>query len=408
VTSFGSFSIEQIWNSDCSQSDIHDLAQKITETKSDVAFLSLCWERVDPAYWLDKLNKLITLIEQSSPHTRIELILDSVYQHWIDAYRIKDNVHVTFIDFFAVLLWHRVVELKQSSPCKEWNQNNKNFLFLTGKPDKVNRIRLLYKFHQQQLLYRGTWSLFHNEYYKKQCKPLLNELTDKEYTTFVNQHTCNPDSIVITDKPNGTIHYSGVPFDTLLYQNSVFQVVSETSFLNKLNLPVWITEKTWLAILNNQPFIIAGDLGTLKKLKQLGFKTFDQYLLIKDYDNIDDSEHRLDAIVKNTNHWLDNISNNVIQIQNDIKHNFQQFCQLVNQSQLKLTKRIVDNGLDCKINNILLLVDPHLNAEWQHWYERVRDKTWPDCASESDFWTLPEHIRTECIEIFGYKPKEKI
>ena len=73
----------------------------------------------------------------------------------------------------------------------------------------------------------------------------------------------------------------------------------------------------------------------LKKLKQLGFKTFDQYLLIKDYDNIDDSEHRLDAIVKNTNHWLDNISNNVIQIQVDIKHNFQQFQQLVNQNQIK-------------------------------------------------------------------------
>ena len=408
MTSFGAFSIEQIWNSDCKHSDIINLAQSITATQPAVAFLSLFWERVDPAYWVANFRSLVKEIKQISPHTKIELVLDSVYQSWTDLPRFNNVEHVIFIDFFALSLWHRVVELKHCAPCEIWNPNNNNFLFLTGKPDKVNRIRLLYKFYQQQLLTCGTWSLFHNDHYKEQCKKLLPELTDNEYNEFVNQHICNPDSIAIISKPNGSLHYGGTPFDTALYQNCAFQVVSETLFVNELNLPIWITEKTWLAILNHRPFIVAGESGILKKLKQLGFRTFDQYLLIGDYDSINDNEKRLDAIVKNTKDWLVNISNYSDQIQQDVNYNFHQFQHLVEQNQKKITERIIAYNIDCDISDVVLLIDIHQHAQWQNWYERVRDVSWPDCPSEQDFWTLPENVRTECIEVFGYKPKEKV
>lgn len=408
MTLFGSFSIEQIWNSECEHSDIIGLANSITVTRPAVAFLSLFWERVDPVQWVDNFYSLVKEIKQISPHTKIELVLDSVYQPWADLIKLDNIEHVTFIDFFALSLWHRVVELKHCVPCKTWNHSNNNFLFLTGKPDKVNRIRLLYKFYQQQLLGRCTWSLFHNNHYKEQCKKLLSELTNKEYNEFVDQHICNPDSIAIINNPNGSLHYGGTPFDTTIYQNCTFQVVSETLFANELNFPVWITEKTWLAILNHRPFIIAGESGILKKLKQLGFRTFDQYLLVDDYDNIIDNERRLDTIVKNTKHWLNNISNSSTQIQQDVDYNFQQFQQLVEQNQKKITERIIAYNIDCDISDVVLLIDIHQHAQWQNWYDRIRDVSWPDCPSEQDFWALPESVRTECIEVFGYKPKEKV
>ena len=204
------------------------------------------------------------------------------------------------------------------------------------------------------------------------------------------------------------MHYGGTPFDTGLYQNCAFQVVSETLFVNELNLPIWITEKTWLAILNHRPFIVAGESGILKKLKQLGFRTFDQCLLIGDYDSINDNEKRLDAIVKNTKDWLVNISNYSDQIQQDVNYNFHQFQHLVEQNQKKITERIIAYNIDCDISDVVLLIDIHQHAQWQNWYERVRDVSWPDCPSEQDFWTLPENVRTECIEVFGYKPKEKV
>lgn len=41
---------------------------------------------------------------------------------------------------------------------------------------------------------------------------------------------------------------------------------------------------------------------------------------------------------------------------------------------------------------------------WQEFYSQIRDPDWPDCDQEADFELLPEHIRKECVEVFGYRP----
>ena len=43
-------------------------------------------------------------------------------------------------------------------------------------------------------------------------------------------------------------------------------------------------------------------------------------------------------------------------------------------------------------------------STWQEFYNEIRDPAWPDCDSESDFESLPESIRQECIKNFGYRP----
>jgi hypothetical protein len=43
-------------------------------------------------------------------------------------------------------------------------------------------------------------------------------------------------------------------------------------------------------------------------------------------------------------------------------------------------------------------------STWQEFYEEIRDVSWPECSSEQDFDQLPEHIKKECIEVFGYQP----
>ena len=43
-------------------------------------------------------------------------------------------------------------------------------------------------------------------------------------------------------------------------------------------------------------------------------------------------------------------------------------------------------------------------STWQEFYYEIKDPSWPACDSESDFMSLPQHIRTECIEVFGYAP----
>ena len=66
---------------------------------------------------------------------------------------------------------------------------------------------------------------------------------------------------------------------------------------------------------------MAGDLGSLQKLKRFGFRTFEEYLPRPEYDDIKNVEDKLDAIVENCKFWLDEMSDKE-QIANDVKHNY--------------------------------------------------------------------------------------
>jgi organic radical activating enzyme len=45
-------------------------------------------------------------------------------------------------------------------------------------------------------------------------------------------------------------------------------------------------------------------------------------------------------------------------------------------------------------------------STWQEFYNEIRDPSWPDCANETDFEFLPDTIKQECIEVFGYQPDQ--
>ena len=59
---------------------------------------------------------------------------------------------------------------------------------------------------------------------------------------------------------------------------------------------VFITEKTLKPIMNLHPFFVVGNPHTLKKLKELGFKTFD-CIWDESYDNELDLNTRIEKII---------------------------------------------------------------------------------------------------------------
>lgn len=75
------------------------------------------------------------------------------------------------------------------------------------------------------------------------------------------------------------------------YNLSAWNLVSETS-INE----TFITEKVWKPIVAGQPFIVHGEAGVLKVLKQLGFKTFGDYI-DESYDDSYDNDTRAKQIV---------------------------------------------------------------------------------------------------------------
>jgi organic radical activating enzyme len=41
---------------------------------------------------------------------------------------------------------------------------------------------------------------------------------------------------------------------------------------------------------------------------------------------------------------------------------------------------------------------------WKQSYDSIKDSSWPDCNTPDDFYTLPEHIQTECQTVFNIHP----
>jgi hypothetical protein len=79
-----------------------------------------------------------------------------------------------------------------------------------------------------------------------------------------------------------------------LYENSYFSVITETTYFN--DEPVFLTEKTFKAVIMKHPFILVTVPGSLKYLKQLGYKTFDG-LIDERYDQEQDDTERLTMVV---------------------------------------------------------------------------------------------------------------
>ena len=77
------------------------------------------------------------------------------------------------------------------------------------------------------------------------------------------------------------------------YSNAYWNIVVETHFKQQT---VFLTEKTFKPILNMQPFIIVGNTGSLKMLKQLGYQTFSD-IIDERYDDITNDIDRMRELI---------------------------------------------------------------------------------------------------------------
>ena len=86
-------------------------------------------------------------------------------------------------------------------------------------------------------------------------------------------------------------------FKSEWYDTTCFSLVSETYVDSVQEQEIFITEKSFKPMAFKHPFMIFGNQGILRKLKNLGFETFEN-LFDESYDNLD-VESRLQVIVEN-------------------------------------------------------------------------------------------------------------
>ena len=142
-----------------------------------------------------------------------------------------------------------------------------------------------------------------------------------------------PIRLNITEQRHNPVDF--IEDDIKYHTDSYFSLITETIFhkpnskyrnamLEHLD-DVFITEKTYRAILFKHPFVIAGCPGTIKALQTRGFKTFSPWI-DESYDLIEDDNARLDAVVAEVERLCNFTDEQWIEWQTGVKdiveHNF--------------------------------------------------------------------------------------
>lgn len=232
------------------------------------------------------------------------LVMNDTQQKHIDML----NEYIPTI-VFDQLLWETCKTLPEVT---EWDMHAEKFVCLTGTPAKYNRYRLIVEMAKRNLLEHCDYSLRLTPGNLASSVRHLEPQDKLRYNNF--NLNSNPDNSVWYEiEESGTGWHPHI-MKTDILKHKRFRLISETAYdsgnvdisphiYDKVKL---ITEKTWYTIGYKLPFIIAGQYGTCKYLNELGFHTFDEYL-VKPYDLIADSKERMYAILENVEHWKDNV-----------------------------------------------------------------------------------------------------
>ena len=252
-----------------------------------------------------------------------------------------------------------------------YDDSRNKFLFLGGAATRSNRIGLLSKLYDKGLLENAEWSFFKPSYEEdiKWCRKHLERYDDAEYEEFVNNVERNIDErynevkMLIKDAQETSkdmdwhdiVHtkfYKKPGYLTpRVFEDTRFSILSEGPNFWTDDYD-FVTEKTWRTIINKHPFIFAGPTQQFDYIKSLGFKTFEEYMLIHDYAYIENENERMDAVVKNVEHLQQTPNKNIIY---DVEHNFDNYLDIIEKQnrlfyrlehELHIPRKEIDHYLD--------------------------------------------------------------
>jgi len=236
--------------------------------------------------------------------------------------------------------------VRKNVPITEWKSDSCKGLYLPGKLLRYNRSYLMYRLYKEKITDNLDWSFRTSEKSKKQIKELFfKDISDIEYENFINY--CDRE----LDKDIGHIWgdtgdfqiNACIIYDPAIYNNTSFSIVSETWF-DYGKVPT-LTEKIFKSLLHYHPFVMMGARGTLKALEELGYRTFTEYMLIKDYDDIESEEERLEAVVQNVKFFQSNYHNFIEKIKEDVVHNHNNFLR-ISKEELSKLENILPKDVD--------------------------------------------------------------
>jgi len=216
---------------------------------------------------------------------------------------------------------------KQPEPLYRLDIEPSHLFLCFNKRSRMHRIVLATMFAKYNLLEHSLFSLQeHDE--NGNIKGNINMdmiqahgLTHRDLDKLYDSFPLNIDNLNQVPDPI----YDGDSDMTPFYQDSLVSVCTETSFHTNV---MALTEKCIKPIKYKHPFILVATQGTLARLKEFGYKTFDTWW-DEGYDDIIDHNDRMDAIVNICRDIATWDQEKIKQFRNDVKetlnHNYRIF-----------------------------------------------------------------------------------
>ena len=251
--------------------------------------------------------------------------------------------------------WHEIFYPKIVRKSKRFYENKtKDFICLNKRPDwhKFLAISHLWE-HRAQ----GHISHVSKEYNEDQyafarqifesCDPFPHVLS-KRFKRHIEKHL---PFVLLHDRLHNTAHSTAKDIDSPKYLESWIHIVTESrSELYSPNgtqiVDRYVSEKIFKPIFYKQPYILVGQNGILKLMKQWGYQTYDTIFNEK-YDNIKENWTRAVSALDQTQKWL-RLSNaeklNVYQEHDSVfEHNFNNLIKRGKELELNLHNHILNS-----------------------------------------------------------------
>jgi hypothetical protein len=376
--------------------------------------------------------KSITILvnnESKYPPAQLRLLSPSVLE----------KCKIVSLNFLPWFHQTNVAARKSAGP-RVWNWDQKKGLLRTGSLDRYNRIDLLKILYDQNLLDGIGWTFPFPEKQKFKVLNYFAETTGNipenfnEFYSYCSAHA--------TIEENAKLLYDLFPqvaevLPDISYANafSEFHESGNFSIISEA-IAGHISERVYLTILHKHPFIIVNPLisdnttdpgqesHSIRNLKDLGFKTFENYFPFSDYASVKDDRLRLIQTVENIRVFQKIIEDHKEEIAADVEHNYDLCLRIISETeeQLKNISPIITteklsnlnfltfSGVDLdllveyKKQEKILLQEKERN-EFLEKYEIYRGADWPDIKDEDDFQRLPDWIKKESKTKFNFPRK---
>lgn len=243
---------------------------------------------------------------------------------------------ILYSNFLLLSSYTRSILEKNQEVNDHWNFVSPKGLWTPGKMDRPHRALLMKRLWEDGLLNSIEYSCYlSNPNYIHET--FFSDYSSEKFDRF-NRETSKHLDLTNIKSPSQIDLFNGYPYDVNLYKNTSFSIITESDFCTRLGWTPKITEKTYRAIANNHPFIQVWYPKMLDKLKGYGFKTFEEYMLIVEYNDIPNLDERIEASLKNIIHFQTVLQdkNLVEKIKNDVEHNRTNLEQLAGKEIEKL------------------------------------------------------------------------